>query len=383
MSVVHAWVVPLPMRAVPYTFSRNHHLGAAYKQIQEPHSENTTSTTTPKAWFALSKPIRSVPDADADHDRQRPRPPPRNGSFRNRGDEKLGNRVEKSPTDDDTDTLHPAVPWAVLAAALVLSAGAVTTAGNSIHLDPLLEPFRMASSEGGAVPTLAATITNVWNHPQEVLSELAEGIRDLGPLGVVYFGILYTVAEILAVPATPLTLSAGYLFGLTQGVAVVLIAATVAASVAFVVGKTVLRSWVEGILEENPRMAKLDAAIGKEGFQLLLLVRLSPIFPFALSNYVYGASSISFGSYFCATLLGFAPGTVAYVYTGMVGQALTVGNGTAQPWYVYGAGFVGLTVVLKLVADVANNVLAALEDDEVDVTRTDEPPTKPQSSFWR
>lgn len=205
------------------------------------------------------------------------------------------------------------------------------------------------------------------SNPQETLQDVIEFVQELGPSGPLYFGIIYLVAEILAVPATPLTLSAGYLFGLTQGTLVVLLAATLAASVSFVVGKTVLRGWVEDILEEKPEFRKLDKAVGQQGFQLLLLVRLSPIFPFALSNYLYGASSIDFASYFWGTLLGFTPGTMAYVYTGMVGQALTLdGGANAQPWYVYAGGFTLLLTFLKIVTDVATDLINTLEEDDDD-----------------
>lgn len=201
-------------------------------------------------------------------------------------------------------------------------------------------------------------------HPQDTLQAGVDAVQAMGPKGALVFGLIYLVAEVLAVPATPLTLSAGYLFGAVQGTAIVLLAATAAACVAFFVGKTFLRTWVEDMLQENPKFAKLDKAIGKEGFKLLLLVRLSPIFPFALSNYLYGASSIDFASYFWATLLGFAPGTVAYVYTGMVGKALTLGGGSSEPWYVYAGGLGLLSVFVKLASDVASNIVNAIEDDE-------------------
>lgn len=80
---------------------------------------------------------------------------------------------------------------------------------------------------------------------------------------------------------------------------------------------------VAGILEDNPKFSSMDRAVEKEGFKLMLLLRLSPLFPFALSNYLYGASSIRFWPYFFGTLLGFAPGTFAYVYAGEIGKALT------------------------------------------------------------
>jgi uncharacterized membrane protein YdjX (TVP38/TMEM64 family) len=207
-------------------------------------------------------------------------------------------------------------------------------------------------------------VQRLLSNPQDTLQDVVESVQAMGPLAPVYFGIIYLVAELLAVPATPLTLSAGYLFGLTKGVGVVLVAATIAASISFFIGKTFLRSWVETVLEENTKFAKIDKAIAKEGFKLLLLVRLSPIFPFALSNYLYGASAIDFGSYFWGTLLGFTPGTVAYVYTGMVGKALTLGEG--EPWYVYAGGFGLLLAFLKIVTDVATNIVDAIDDDDDD-----------------
>jgi len=156
-----------------------------------------------------------------------------------------------------------------------------------------------------------------------------------------------------------------YLFGVGQGTAVVLLSATIAATVAFFIGKTLLRTWVEEMLQDQPQFAKIDKAVGREGFKLLLLVRLSPIFPFALSNYLYGASSIDFVSYFWGTLFGFAPGTLAYVYTGMIGKELTLGGGEgSQPWFVYAGGLALLAGFLKLVSDVASEIVNAIDDDD-------------------
>lgn len=79
------------------------------------------------------------------------------------------------------------------------------------------------------------------------------------------------------------------------------------------------REPVEGLLDENPKFRALDTAIAKEGFKVILLLRLSPIFPFALSNYLYGVTSVGFSEYMMGTLIGFFPGTLAYVYGGTVG----------------------------------------------------------------
>mmetsp|Transcript_30843 Transcript_30843/g.55886 ORF Transcript_30843/g.55886 Transcript_30843/m.55886 type:complete len:352 (+) Transcript_30843:222-1277(+) len=183
--------------------------------------------------------------------------------------------------------------------------------------------------------------------------------------GMLYFSSFYILAEILAIPAVPiLTASSGYLFGTLPGTLTCLFSAAVAASISFVIGRTLLRGYVEGVLVDNPKFQSMDKAISKEGFKLMLLLRLSPLFPFALSNYLYGASSIQFLPYFFGTLLGFAPGTFAYVYAGRIGKALTIDSATSEPWYVYVGGLAVVISVLKIAGDVASGVIDALEEED-------------------
>jgi len=207
-------------------------------------------------------------------------------------------------------------------------------------------------------------VENIIQDPQAALDQVVQTVDSMGSLGVIYFGVAYTIAEVLAIPAIPLTASAGYLFGPVEGTSVVLVSASIAAATSFVIGRTLLRTYVEGVLEDYPKFAKIDRAIGKEGFKLMFLLRLSPIFPFALSNYLYGASSINFSSFFFGTLFGFAPGTLAYVYTGYVGKALTDGAESSYPWYVYAGGLAVFAGVLKVAADTATQIVSELEEEE-------------------
>lgn len=203
---------------------------------------------------------------------------------------------------------------------------------------------------------------NLFSDPTATLESIVSQVETMGNLGFLYFGIFYTIAEILAIPAFPLTASAGYLFGLQGGTAIVLFSASIAASVSFIIGRTVLRSYVEGLLEKYPKFKAMDKAIGNEGFKLMLLLRLSPLFPFALSNYLYGVTSVRFVDYFWGTILGFLPGTMAYVYSGEVGKALTLDSGNAQPWYVYAVGLAVIVGALKVASDVAAKAVEGLED---------------------
>mmetsp|Transcript_58131 Transcript_58131/g.65062 ORF Transcript_58131/g.65062 Transcript_58131/m.65062 type:complete len:416 (+) Transcript_58131:203-1450(+) len=235
----------------------------------------------------------------------------------------------------------------------------------------------ISSSQGGdfSPSTLFLTGSNFLGATREVLQDpgtaldnVVELTDSMGELGIVYFGIAYCIAEILAIPAIPLTASAGYLFGPVQGTGIVLLSASIAAAISFTIGRTLLRDYVENLLKDYPKFAKLDRAIGREGFKLMLLLRLSPIFPFALSNYLYGASSINFTAFFGGTLLGFAPGTIAYVYTGYVGKALTMtveeGGSDVYPWYVYIGGLSLFAGLLKIVADTATRVVEEIEAEE-------------------
>jgi uncharacterized membrane protein YdjX (TVP38/TMEM64 family) len=208
-----------------------------------------------------------------------------------------------------------------------------------------------------------AAVGQFFQDPTAALEQVTELVASMGPAGPLYFSLVYILAEVLCIPAVPLTASAGYLFGVGTGTLVVLLSASTAASISFVIGRTLLRTTVEQWMQDTPQFAKLDKAIAKEGFKLMLLLRLSPLFPFALSNYLYGATSIDFVPFFWATLLGFTPGTLAYVYTGVVGKALTAGGDSAQPWFVYAGGAVVLGGLVKLLVDVASNIVEEIGEE--------------------
>lgn len=200
---------------------------------------------------------------------------------------------------------------------------------------------------------------------KEALSAAVGVIEDAGPMGYLYFAIIYTLAELVAVPAVPLTASSGYLFGVVRGTSVVLFSATIAASISFLLARTFLRDYVQGFAEQNTKWRAIDRAVGKEGFKLVLLLRLSPLLPFALSNYLYGLSAVDFWGYFWGTFFGFMPGTIAYVYSGQVGReiaaAAEAGAGaaaTGTPWYVYLGAFGGIAALIKIATGIAEEALA-------------------------
>jgi uncharacterized membrane protein YdjX (TVP38/TMEM64 family) len=133
--------------------------------------------------------------------------------------------------------------------------------------------------------------------------------------GPVVFAAVYALS-CLVLPGSIITLAAGSLFGVIVGTAVVSLASVTGACLAFWLGRTLARGLVEKRLAGNPRFRALDQAVAAGGFKIVLLTRLSPLFPFTLLNYAFGLTKVRFRDYILASWIGMLPGTVMYVYLG-------------------------------------------------------------------
>mmetsp|Transcript_6013 Transcript_6013/g.6144 ORF Transcript_6013/g.6144 Transcript_6013/m.6144 type:complete len:266 (-) Transcript_6013:66-863(-) len=183
-------------------------------------------------------------------------------------------------------------------------------------------------------------------------------VAALGPYGYLYFALIYILAEITCVPAIPLAASSGVLFGLIPGFLTVLLSATSAACISFFIGRLLVREWALKMAKGSKQWQAIDSAIGKQGFKVILLLRLTPLFPFSIANYLYGLTSVDFWSYLSATLLGFAPGTLAIVYAGTAGKALFSEGSSSFPWYIYVAASFIVAVLGKTVTKFATDTIA-------------------------
>ncbi|KAL6210227.1 hypothetical protein ACLB2K_015460 [Fragaria x ananassa] len=154
------------------------------------------------------------------------------------------------------------------------------------------------------------------------LNQFTTLIEGYGPAGYALFVAVYAGLEILAIPAVPLTMSAGLLFGTVVGSILVSISGTVAASVAFLIARYFARERILKMVEGNKKFLAIDKAIGENGFRVVTLLRLSPLLPFSLGNYLYGLTSVKFVPYVLGSWLGMLPGTWAYVSAGAFGRAI-------------------------------------------------------------
>lgn len=200
-----------------------------------------------------------------------------------------------------------------------------------------------------------------------LVPEFAAWVNGLGPWGPVVFIAGYVVATVAFVPGSLLTLAAGAVFGITKGVALVFVGASLGASAAFLVARYVARSSIERRLAGNAKFAAIDRAIAGEGRKIVTLLRLSPVFPFNLLNYGLGLTQIRFTDYLLA-MIGLLPGTILYVYSGkLVGDvaALAAGGGPPKGWGYYavlGLGLLATVAVTAVVTRTARRALGEVTD---------------------
>uniref|UniRef100_A0A804N9T6 VTT domain-containing protein n=1 Tax=Zea mays TaxID=4577 RepID=A0A804N9T6_MAIZE len=136
------------------------------------------------------------------------------------------------------------------------------------------------------------------------LTQFSGFIDGYGPAGYALFVLVYAGLEVLAIPAIPLTMSAGLLFGSVTGTIIVSISGTLAAAVAFLIARYFARERILKLVEGNKKFLAIDKAIGENGFKVVTLLRLSPLLPFSLGNYLYGLTSVKFLPYVLGRFMG-------------------------------------------------------------------------------
>lgn len=199
-------------------------------------------------------------------------------------------------------------------------------------------------------------------HIQELLRSALQWIADLGIWGPAIFIAIYILACVLFIPGSILTLGAGVIFGVVKGAAIVSIAATLGATCAFLVGRYLARDWVAKKIEGNLKFKAIDEAVAREGWKIVGLTRLSPVFPFNLLNYAFGLTKVSLRDYFFASWIGMIPGTVMYVYIGsLAGSLATLGSEarsrTSAEWILYIVGLIATIAVTVYVTRIARKAL--------------------------
>ena len=216
------------------------------------------------------------------------------------------------------------------------------------------------------VMALAAVVVGVLFLPVRAwFAHFESYVRSLGAIGPVVVVLVYIVCTVLFVPGSAITIGSGTLFGLSTGFVVVVLGANLGALCSFLLARGLLRDKVARWAAGNAKFRSLDQAIGKQGFKMVLLTRLSPVFPFVLLNYLLGMTAVRTASYIMANLLGMLPATFLFVYIGAAARdALGAQVDASAGFYQQILKYVGLLATVGVVVVVTRVARKALREAE-------------------
>lgn len=161
-------------------------------------------------------------------------------------------------------------------------------------------------------------------NPDPIL--LINSIEKWGNWAIFGYALLYTLLTLVGIPAIPLTMAGGMFFGLAWGTFWSVIAATIGAIAAFGASRYLLHNWAQKTFGRHRALIKFNRATAKRPLKFVLFVRLAPIFPFNLCNFLFGLTPIELKPYTIGTLFGIVPGTFTYTWLGVGGRRALEGS---------------------------------------------------------
>jgi len=176
------------------------------------------------------------------------------------------------------------------------------------------------------------------NFNQEFISGL---IMDYGIYGPIIFIFLYIIATLFFLPATPLTLASGFIFGSVFGTLYTVIGASIGAMIAFLFARFLGKDFVDKLLKKKfGKLAAYDKKLEKNGFLTTLFLRLVPLFPFNGLNFALGITKTKFRHFSLATVIGIIPGSFILANIGATATDLR-----SPKLYI----FIGLFILLAFI----------------------------------
>ena len=196
----------------------------------------------------------------------------------------------------------------------------------------------------------------------EILANVQQRVMQSGAWSAIWYPVLYACCNVLLLPGGVLSVGAGFFFGLWWGFLIALVGNVTGAAISFFISRSLGRNWLKQRLFRNRTLVALEPAIEKEGWKIILLSQLHPLFPTSLLNYLYGLTKIRFRTCMIWIAIGQAPGLFLYAYLGTLGQlGLRLARGQTHPhlyeYWVWGGGLLVSLAILLLMGRVALRVL--------------------------
>ena len=203
---------------------------------------------------------------------------------------------------------------------LLVIAGVLLTMIAIVHLTGLSQTIRLEN----------ATILRDW-------------VAGFGPAGPVVYILLYIAACLLMIPGFPITIFGALAFGPVLGTVFTSIGSTLGATAAFLTARYAARNTVENWLGENEIFRRIDKGVKDQGWRMLMVTRMVPLFPFNLQNFAYGLTRIPLGTYVLVSWASMIPGTIAYNF--MAGSVVAGEGDPGRILFYLGIGTVFFIIV--------------------------------------
>jgi uncharacterized membrane protein YdjX (TVP38/TMEM64 family) len=202
----------------------------------------------------------------------------------------------------------------------------------------------------------------------DVLADVQQHVMRWGVWSAIWYPLLYACCNVLLLPGGVLSVGAGFFFGLWWGFAIALLGNVGGAAISFFISRSVGRQWLRRKLSRNQTFIALEPAIDKEGWKIILLSQLHPLFPTSLLNYLYGLTQIRFKTCMLWVAVGQAPGLFLYSYLGTLGQlGLNLARGRSHPrvieYWIWLGGFVTAAIILIILGRIALRLLQSVQEE--------------------
>ena len=202
----------------------------------------------------------------------------------------------------------------------------------------------------------------------DLLASMQQRVMHWGAWSAVCYPLLYACCNVLLLPGGVLSIGGGFFFGLWWGFLIILVGNVAGAAMSFVISRWIGQRWFRRRLARNPTLGAIEPAVAREGWKIILLSQLHPLFPTSLLNYLYGLTTIRFRTCMTWVAIGQAPGLFLYAYLGTLGQlGLNLLRGKSHPrtieYVIWGGGFITAVIVLLFLGRIALRLLKAAEDE--------------------
>lgn len=183
------------------------------------------------------------------------------------------------------------------------------------------------------------------------------------PLSMLIVVTVYSTSQVVMFPGTPINIASGFLTGFWLGSLASVIGCQLGAMLCFILGRTLLRKWVENKTKTNEKFRMIDEAIasGKQARLIIFLVRLSPFFPFALCSFFFSVTKIKFVTYSVMTFLGLLPFTITYTYFGSLMKDISeIATKKVNPTFsiiVLVVGAVSVVAISVIIGKIIKNII--------------------------